>query len=513
MDELVTLVKIVTDRRLAVLPFLDFSARNGVSKDLQLVRLLEDDPNVTQNKLVKSLYGGVDERNQTAFRKLKSRVQQKLLNHLYFLDHTDIRHIVSRRHEQHCLGLLHQAKILSGESEYKLAERLYRKALTVACEAELTQYAVVCARMLRILYAETRNQARFKAMSKKLAELQKLLALEDEAEELYYEMKVVLQHKVRWRQGLLKQLPAQLERLEAIHKKAKSYNTFHFLYVTKMSKEELSGNYEEIIRLTAATEKARKQGKINERRFDKRFNNYMSVYAHLRTRQAKKGLILAEEYFKDFHYSSGNWFYYLETYLLLAMHAGQYGQAHDLLQQARKNPYHRKQRSAAQQRWELYEAYIQFVRPEPSPLKMRHFAQFVQTVPDYSRDKQGYNVAILILQFLYFLRRRDIEGLLARLEGLRKYEQRHLRDPATLRSQLFFRMLLMTVKENFVPEACEKKAAPLLERLQAAPQPGEAYGEIEIIPYEDLWTLTLNILRQLAAAQASAEQAARARVG
>ncbi|OWP62677.1 hypothetical protein CDA63_12955 [Hymenobacter amundsenii] len=221
---------------------------------------------------------------------------------------------------------------------------------------------------------------------------------------------------------------------------------------------------------------------------------------------------LAEGYFKDFHHSSGNWFYFLETYLLLAIHAKQYGQAVQLLQQARKNPYYSKQRPAAQQRWELYEAYVQFVRPEQSVLKMRHFTQLVQMVPDYSRDKQGYNVAILILQFLYFMQQRDIEGLLARLEGLRKYEQRHLRDPATLRSQLFFRLLVLIVKENFKPEACEKKGQPLLERLLAAPLPGQAYGEIEIIPYEDLWELTLDMLRQLAADDVAAEHASRNRV-
>lgn len=512
MDELVTLVKIVTDRRLAVLPFLDFSDRKSMNKDLQLVRMLEKEPSITQNKAIKGLYGNTEPKSQTAFRQLKSRVQQKLLNHLYFLDHTDVRHMVARRHEQHCLGLLHQARILTGEGEYKLAEKLYRKAATVAKEAELTQYAVMCTRILRNLYAEMRNPTRFKAMNQELTRLQEKLTLEDEAEQAFFEVKMLSIYRVRWRQFLIKQLPDYLEKLEKLHKKVNSYNTFYYLYVTKLSREELVGNYQEIIKITADTEKARKQGKINEKRFDKRFNNYMSVYAHLRCRQPQQGLVLAEEYFKDFHYSSGNWFYYLETYLLLAAHAKEYEQAYELLQLARKNPYYRKQRVAAQQRWELYEAYIQFVRPEQSPLKTRHFTQFVQKVPDYSRDKQGYNVAILILQFLYFLRRRDVEGLLARLEGLRKYEQRHLRDPATLRSQLFFRMLVMTVKEHFVPEACEKKAAPLLERLRAAPQPGEAYGEIEIIPYEDLWALALDILRQLAAAEHAQEQAERAQV-
>ena len=511
MDELTTLVRIVTDRRQSVLPFLDFSDKNSAQKDLQLVRLLDSSAVVTQTQLIKSLYGKTDAKTQTTYRKLKSRVQQKLLNHLYFLDQTDPRHIASKRYEQQCLGLLHQAKILAGEGEYKMAEKLFRKFIRVAEDAEFTAYSVFGARFLRIMYAEMRQPAKYKKIIKQLATYQAQLALEEEAEVLYADIKMGLNHKVRSRKFLLHQMPVYQDRLEQIHKKVKSYNTFHFLYVTRLSKEELVGNYEEIIRITSATEKAHKQGKINDKRFDKRFNNYMSVYAHLQCRKPEKGLALAEEYFKDFHYSSGNWFYFLETYLLLAVHAKRYGQAFELLLQARKNPYYRKQRVAAQQRWELYEAYIQFVRPEQSPVKMRYFTQFVQTVPDYGRDKQGYNVAILILQFLHFLRRRDIEGLLARLEGLRKYEQRHLRDPATLRSQLFFRMLLMTVKENFVLAVCEKKAAPLLERLRAAPQPGEAYGEIEIVPYEDLWELTLGILRQNQLEQAVMEHAERNR--
>lgn len=512
MQELATLVKIVTDRKLAVLPFLDFSDQKSRNKDLLLVRMLEDQPTITQNQIVRGIYGKTDAQAQTTFRKLKSRVQQKLLNHLYFLDQTDPRHISSRRYEQQCLGLLHQAKILTGEGEYKVAEKIYRKLLRIAEEAEFTNYSVLVSKFLRNMYVETGQPAKYREMDKRFEAYQKKMIAEDEAEQLSMRIKLTLNHKVRSRKFMLTQLPEYLLKLEKLHKQVKSYATFYALYLVRLSKEELVGNYQEIMKITLHTEKLRKQGKINEKRFDKRFNNYMSIYAHLQCRKATEGVVLAEEYFKDFHHSSGNWFYFLETYLLLAVHAKQYGQAFDLLLQARKNPYYNKQRAAAQQRWELYEAYIQFVRPEQSPLKMRHFTQFVQKVPDYSRDKQGYNVAILILQFLYFLRRRDIEGLLARLEGLRKYEQRHLRDPATLRSQLFFRLLLLTVKENFGPEASEKKGASILEKLKAAPQPGQAYGEIEIIPYEDLWELTLGILRQLYAEQAAVEQAERNRV-
>ncbi|SHI65278.1 hypothetical protein SAMN02745146_1294 [Hymenobacter daecheongensis DSM 21074] len=513
MEKLSNLAKIVTDRRLKEAPLFDFSARAAKHKDYQLIQLLEADPDSTQLQLTKGLYGKASPASLITFRKLKSRVQQKLLNHLYFLDQADPRHLVSRRYELQCLSLYHQVTVLYGEGEYALAEQLLRKCLRQALDGEFTQYAVLAARLLCTLYADLRQPARYKAMSTQLLKYQQLLLLEDEAGQIYGSSKLALAHTVRTRRTLLNEIPAYQEKLQRLHDKAKSFTTFNYLYLIRLTQQELTGNYAEIIRLTSATARQAAQGKLNRKRFDKRFNNYMNAYAHLRSKQAEKGLALAEEYFKDFHPSSGNWFFFLENYVLLALHAGQYGKALQLLELALKNPYFRKQRVAARQRWDLFRAYIHFVQPEVSPLRLRHFNQFVQTLPDYSRDKQGYNVAILILQFLHYLRQQDVDGLLSRLEGLRKYERRHLRDAATLRSQLFFRLLVLTVKEHFNPQACEKKAQPLLKRLREAPQPGEAFAEIEIIPYEALWQLALDILAANAAREQAREVAARQRVG
>jgi hypothetical protein len=91
------------------------------------------------------------------------------------------------------------------------------------------------------------------------------------------------------------------------------------------------------------------------------------------------------------------------------------------------------------------------------------------------------------------------------MEGLRKYQQRHLREAETLRSQLFLRLLMLTIKENFDVQACERKGQALLNRLRETPPPGEAFAEIEIIPYEELWSLTLEILRANAKELAASE--------
>jgi len=505
MDELANLARIVTDRRLKATPLLDFGSKSSSNKEVELVRILEKAPDSTQLQLTKTLYGSASATSQAALRKLKSRVQQKLLHHLYFLDQSDPRHLVSRQYELQCIELLHQVSVLQGEGEYKMSERLLRKCLRLASDGEFTQYSVMAARLLRNVYAQQRQPALYKAASAKLTQYQRQLEIEEEAGNLYWATKMTQTHTVRSSRNLLNKLPEYLQRLQALHKQAKSYATFHYLYTTQLMYEGMIGNYEGIIRLTMDTARLAAKGKINKKRFDKRFNHFMTVYAHLRSRQAQEGLKLAEEYFKEFHPSSGNWFYFLEHYLLLAIHAKNYTRAQELLKLARQNPYYRKQRIAAQQRWELFETYLHFVQPEQSPLRKLHFSQFVLTVPDYSRDKRGHNVAILILQFLYYLRNHDAEGLLTRMEGLRKYQQRHLREAETLRSQLFLRLLMLTIKENFDVQACEKKGQALLNRLRETPPPGEAFAEIEIIPYEELWALTLEILRVNAKELAASE--------
>lgn len=496
MNELINLARIVTERRLKVLPLLDFTARHAANKEMALVQLITTEQNRTQQQLIKALYGNLSSASHTAFRKLKSRVQQKLLNHLFFLDDTDPRHPVGRRYEQQFMSLYFQVNTLFAEGDLHTAEPLARKALRLARTYELTQYAVSCGQMLRALYADLRLPARYRANNVELARNQRVLELEESAAQVYWEVKASMAYTVQACRAVLNKIDFYVEQLRKFHREANSYATLLYYYRTRLYKEELVGNYEEIIRITTVTAKQLAQEKINKLRFDKRYNSYYLVYAHFRIRQASKGLKLAEEYAKDFHPSSVHWPYFMEIYLLLAVHAGQYGQAQELLHMVRKNVHFQKQAVVARQRWDLYEVYLQFIRPEASPLRMRNFTTFIQTVPDHSRDKQGYNVAVLILQFLYYLRQRDLDGLLTRLESLRKYQQRHLREAGALRSQLFFRMLALTVKSEFDPKASRHSAEALLHRLQAAPPPGEAFSEIEIIPYENLWGLTLDILEE-----------------
>jgi hypothetical protein len=475
---------------------LDLSSSQD-TKELQLLRILSNEKELTERQLTKDIYGAFTPAALAAFQQLKARLQAKLLNHLFFLDHTDPRHLVTRRYEMAVLHLLHQATALTMEGEYGLAEQRLRRCLLLANRDGFIAYAVQAARQLRTLYVTRRKPGRYREMVTELARLQQLQAWEDEAEHLNAEFRVAAGSTVATQHRLLPQLPAYLGQLEALHAQAQTFNTYWLLYRARLFYEQLRGNFLEIMRITAQAEQDLRAGQLNERRFDYRYNHFMAVYGHLMSRQSLRGLELAQHYLPAFHASSTNWFAFQENHCLLALQAGDWDHARRVLDTVTANPSYPKQQAAARQRWDLYRTYLEFLLPGPGGRSARQtVAQWALMLPDFNRDKRGYHVAVLIVQLLYFLQRRDLDAVMVRLERLRKYQQLHLHEEPALRSRLFLRLLMLLLDWDFNPRVCAQRGQSLLGKLQAAPLPGEAYAEIEVVPYEKLWELTLQLLQQ-----------------
>ena len=490
MNELANLAQIVTSRRLAVLPVVELDqAANG--RESQLVSVLLTGAGRTQVQAAKALYGQGTPANLVALKRLKSRVQAKLLNHLYFLDHTDPLSLVSRRYQMGCLDLLHKGTALYAEGEYVLSQRLLRRCLTEAQAGEFTAYAVLSARQLCTIYAQLNKPVAYLQMDGLLQQSLRVQQLEDEAERLYTSTSLALLGPIKNRRALLPQLPERLRQLEALHRRTKTFNTFSFLYRLRIAHEELLGNFPELIRLTGVATRQFGQGKLNARRFDLRYNAFIGVIAYLRGRQPAKGLRLAQEGIGYFAASSSNWFVFQEQHLLLALHGKKYAYAQQLLVEVAQNPAVAKLRPAAVERWELYRGYVDFVAPPAVPAPPASAAKWALLLPEYSRDKSGQNVAILVLQLLCYLRQQNLDAALVRLERLRKYQQRHLADDSARRSRLFLRLLRGLADSGFDSAKARKRGQANLETLTNTPPPGDAFAEVEIIPYEQLWELVL----------------------
>ena len=493
MNDITNLAQIVASRRLATLPVID-SDQPSDSRESKLVELLLAGTAQTPLLVAKALYGQASNANMVALKRLKSRVQAKLLNCLYFLDHSNPLSVVSRRHQMACLDLLHKGTALYTEGDYVLSQRLLRRCLTEAQASEFTPYAVQSARQLCLIYAQLNKPAAYHQMDQLLQQTLRVQQLEDEAARLFTSTMLAMAGTVKSRRALLPQMPGRVQQLEALHRQAKTFNTYSFLYQLQLAHAELQGNATEIIRLTGAAARQLSQGKLNARRFDLRYNTYMSIVAYLRERQPEKGLRLAQAGIQHFAYTSSNWLFFQEYHLLLALHGKQYAYAQDLLRTVAQNPTATKLRPAAVERWELYRGYVDFVAPAAPAAAPAPSPKWSLLMPEYSRDKSGQNVAILVLQLLHCLRRQNIDEALVRLERLRKYQERHLHDDSSQRSRLFLRLLRGLAYTGFDLAKARKRGLATLETLTSTPLPGDAFAEVEIIPYEHLWELVLHQL-------------------
>lgn len=462
--------------------------QKGNNKESQYLTGLINGEFTSDNDAALKLYG--TSQGDVRYKMLKYRVKKKLYNSLLTAeianDHTAL------QKEMECIKLLNLAKLLLRQNEYQLVQNLCSKVVAITKQLEFNDHLLSA---YEIELAALTNQGSLKVFNEKrkaYTETAKVVAYEKEAAALHQLVRVHLKSTVKVRKTLITELPATISRMREIVTSAKSFEAFQYYYRTSVLFYELSGDFKDLIDLTENAANQLVEGKINQTRFDIRYNAFMLVYAHLRSKEYNKGLEYASEFYNLFDITTKNWFAYMENYFLLAIHAKQYELAVMLLHRVRSNSNYNNISTYAKERWQLYTAYLYFIDSHSTLYSDFNYQSFINSITEYSKDKQGFNVAILILQFMYFLKKGDTEGLLYRIESLKKYVLTHLKDSFSLRSKLFLRLLMLTVTEDYDAASCRAKGTKHYQKLIETPTPGDAYAEIEIVPYEHLWELILD---------------------
>ena len=144
----------------------------------------------------------------------------------------------------------------------------------------------------------------------------------------------------------------------------------------------------------------------------------------------------------------------------------------------------------------FYKSYFYFFDADKNNTSTFQYQEFISSVPVHSKDKLGHNISILILQFLYLLKHKEFEQLYSKEDTLRKYAHTYLKTDHSKRSFYFFKLMLVVIRVDFDPEKSIRKGKPWFDKLKITPEPGDAYAEVEIIPYEKLWELLIEIMKE-----------------
>ena len=150
--------------------------------------------------------------------------------------------------------------------------------------------------------------------------------------------------------------------------------------------------------------------------------------------------------------------------------------------------------------WKLYEAYVHFfiskglIKIKGYEKKLKNFKlnRFLNDIPEGSKDKEGVNIQILIIQVLFLLKDDKIDQAINRMQVLHQYSGKYLKKDHTYRSNVFIRMLIVLIRNQMHREAVIRKSAKYLKMLKDNPieKSKQSIG-IEVVPFEDLWEIII----------------------
>jgi hypothetical protein len=197
-----------------------------------------------------------------------------------------------------------------------------------------------------------------------------------------------------------------------------------------------------------------------------------------------------------------NWFKNQELRIKLCFHSEEYDEAYAIYLETVGHPKYKSLFGNYQEFWKICEAYIyvcsvlgliNHVNADEQKKRFR-LSTFVNNVPVFSFDKRGMNIPIIIAQVLYFLVKKDYHSVLERIENIEKYCTRYLVDKYfDVRSYYFIKMLLTLPEADYNIKRVKTRSEGFKQKFDAAPENAKNI-ELEIIPYEKLWSLLLDLI-------------------
>ncbi|MBP8074140.1 MAG: hypothetical protein KAY96_05235 [Bacteroidia bacterium] len=434
---------------------------------------------------------------------LKSRVKNRLLNTLLFLDNT------MSRYDQailQCNRNLVAAKALLQSGARKAGESMLITTLHQAEKFELNDVALSCLLSLRYSAAFSGNRTDFEHYRKRFREVEAIFHAECKAEEFYQIITLPFGKSSSNQPELASTANAFVEEIELERRKHTSFKLELVLFRLRVMAGQIGGNPDLVLEACDQTEVflSKRKHLAAKIRYGEIALYRMTAYIQLGT--FEPGLKTFNNGLQFFGDGSLNWMIFQEHFFLLCMHTAHYAKAAEVFRQATEHPRFSSLDDVRKEKWRIFEAFLRYILngridAEAGGVAESQFKlmKFLNEVPTYSKDKRGLNIAIIILQILFLLDRRDFDGIIARAEALKVYCSRYLKLDENYRSNCFLKMMLLMEKKGFEYEATSKIADQYFQSLKSSRFNYEAgnLASLEIIPYEQLWSTILQKLREM----------------
>jgi len=426
------------------------------------------------------------------FFQVKSRFVEQLLKNIVHLDFDKPEYPRYRREEVKAQLNLFQMKVLARFGQKENVIWLAKRVLKTSIAYGFTSFVLEAARTLRNDTSYFGNIKDFEKYDAIVSKYEVIDRAENEADRIHFKIKTLAQKSVK---NVIRNKEVFLQSAEHVK-----------ILFDEFQTPLLAENYYKVLGFAYEfTNQFERYLEFVEEIEDLKFNK-PEIFFSIRERNLTldKGMALARlgrfeegleyigENLKVHIDGSINYFVALEDYFKCAMRSGNFQLAMDTVNSVLNHPKNDILTSLYKERWELFKHFSLFVTKAP----MDQSFQFLNFFPEYSKDKQGYNISILCLQFMMLLQNGNFDGMVNKVEALRMYMVRQISKSQNRRAQYFIRLIQVAHTNNFDSEKSRLHGNKVFNLLKQFPENSDQFNEMEIISYQKMWEMCLDLMAE-----------------
>jgi len=446
----------------------------------------------------------------TRYTTLKTRLKKRLLNSLFLLD------LKRRGYSQYGQSVYKNnkrifiIKTLLSLGVRNTAVRMAESELVEAQTYHLTSNAVELLLILRYHQVVAGTTKKFEHYDRQLKMGLNTLVAECRAMEMYERLSLKIAKKAGFDEDDSREIQEYVAELQFAKTNCDSF-AFMIAYYRVIQLAEMARlDYEASIRNSQDAEEYLDAHPLlaSTLRYGEFALTKLSSYTKLR--EFEKGYAAALRCAELFPVGSNSWFYYNEDYFLLMMNTLHFAEAETIFTMATGHARYDQLPEYRKEKWKIFDLYLRYALLRDSDANIEsqqrtlpRIKTFLRSIPSHSKDKQGYNVAVLILQIVFLLESENFNEIISRMEALKTYRGRYLKSNSNRQSALFFKLLQIMENNSFSYRITIEKSKKYQEALSAATGTADINEGLLIIPFDWLWEQILHKLEDIEVRQRS----------
>ena len=503
MKNLIEVSKIVTKKKVKKIEIFDSAAlENASSKFAEFYEALSAGKFRNDRDAATMLYGCSP--TQDKYRQLKSRFRKRLFNTLFFIDVNLPSASNYDRAYFSCNKDWTLVKILASNNAHLTAQDLAKSILTTSLKFKFADIIVNCCRILRQYAAEAGDEKMYDLYDEHLKEYSTILDAEMQSEELFQRVLIKYRKPSTEIEELKNELFDFCDALVSLSELHESPVINYNMYLVWAYRYEMQRDYTAMLEVCNRAEQYIENNPNYYQEDKLAIFHLKKMTAFLHLRDFKNGRVNVERSLRTFPEGSRLWFQFLEYYLLLAFHSENYINALAIFNRAKNHSKFKNLGHQVNEKWKIYEAYLNYFLESQSDKIMVLHAQarrtfrlstFLNNPLIYPKHLRTFTVHLVVAQFLFLLEKGNYQQATERVERLRGYATKQLTREGQFRMVHFIRLLQQLAKADYDVKKLSG-AEKYYNRLIDTPYIYRGIiKELEIVPFEKLWNYILGRLK------------------